>query len=113
MRAERRASVMVEVRPLLERAEASGQLTVHRGRAVAGFASGLGCRAGVRLADGSVIAGDHVVLALGTRPSAGGGPLPPRLAGARGGWPDLDEGTRGFPRAPRALAGGAAPRTVP
>jgi hypothetical protein len=108
MRAERRASVMLEFRPLLERAEASGQLTVHRGRAVAGFASGLGCRAGVRLADGSIIAGDHVVLALGTRPSAGGDLLPPQLTGARDGWPDLDEDTLAYRRAPRVLAVGAA-----
>ena len=34
MRAQRRASVMFEFRPLFERAEASGQLSVHRGRAV-------------------------------------------------------------------------------
>jgi Pyridine nucleotide-disulphide oxidoreductase len=105
MRAERRASVMFEFRPLLERAEATGQLTVHRGRAVAGLAGG---QAEVRLADGSVIVGDHVVLALGTRPSPGGDLLRPRLTGARDGWPNLDEDTLAYRRAPRVLAVGAA-----
>ncbi|HEX6521706.1 MAG TPA: FAD-dependent oxidoreductase [Streptosporangiaceae bacterium] len=108
MRAERRASVMFEFRPLLESAEASGQLTVHRGHAVAGFVGGLRGPAGVRLADGSVIAGNHVVLALGTSPSAGEDLLPSSLTGARDGWPDLDEATLTYRRAPRVLAVGAA-----
>jgi hypothetical protein len=108
MRAERRASVMFEFRPLFEHAEASGQLTVHRGRAVVGLAGGLGGQAGVRLADGSVIAGDHVAMALGTQASAGADLLPPELTGARDGWPDLDEATLAYRRAPRVVAVGAA-----
>jgi glycine/D-amino acid oxidase-like deaminating enzyme len=108
MRAQRRASVMFEFRPLLERAETNGQLTVHRGRAVVGLAGGLGRQAGVRLADGSVIAGDHVVMALGTRPSAAADLLPPELTGSQDGWPDLDEDTLAYRRAPRVLAVGAA-----
>ena len=108
MHAQRRASVMFEFRPLFERAEANGHLTVHRGHAVAGLASGLGRQAGVRLADGAVIAGDHVVMALGTRLPAGADLLPPELTGARDGWPDLDEDTLAYRRAPRVLAVGAA-----
>jgi hypothetical protein len=108
MGAQRRASVMFEFRPLLQRAEASGQLTVHRGRTVAGFASGLRGQRGVRLGDGSVVAGDHVVLALGTRPSAAEDLLPPQLTGAQDGWPDLDEDTLAYRHAPRVLAVGAA-----
>jgi hypothetical protein len=107
MRAERRASVMFEFRPLLQRAEASGQLTVHRGRAVAGLASRPGGQVAARLADGAVIAGDHVVLALGTLPSAGEDLLPSHLIGARDGWPDLDEDTLAYHRAPRVLVVGA------
>src|SRR5882757_3278461 len=71
---ERRASVMFEFRPLLREAEASGQLVVHRGRTVTGVEPGA-----VRLADGGRIAGDHVVLALGTTPSIGDGLLPADL----------------------------------
>jgi NADPH-dependent glutamate synthase beta subunit-like oxidoreductase len=108
MRAQRRASIMFEFRPAFERAEATGQLSVHRGRVVAGLACGPGDRPGVRLADGSMIAGDHVVLALGTRPSAGQDLLPPRLTGVRNGWPDLDEDTLAYRRAPRVLVVGAA-----
>src|SRR6266702_290452 len=100
---ERRASVMFEFRPLLREAEASGQLTVHRGRTVTGVERGA-----VRLADGDRIAGDHVVLALGTTPSIGDGLLPADLVGARDGWPDLDERTLAYRRAPRVFAVGAA-----
>jgi hypothetical protein len=105
---QRRASVMFEFRPLLERAEASGQLSVHRGSEVAGLASDLGGQPGVRLADGSVVAGDHVVLALGTHPLTGSGLLPSRLIGARNGWPDLNEDSLAYRRAPRILGVGAA-----
>jgi hypothetical protein len=100
---ERRATVMFEFRPLLREAEASGQLTVHRGRTVTGVESGA-----VRLADGGRIAGDHVVLALGTTPSIGDGLLPAELVGARDGWPDLDERTLAYRAAPRVFAVGAA-----
>jgi cation diffusion facilitator CzcD-associated flavoprotein CzcO len=100
---ERRASVMFEFRPLLREAEASGQLTVHRGRTVTGVEPGA-----VRLADGGRIAGDHVVLALGTTPSIGDGLLPAELVGARDGWPDLDERTLAYRAAPRVFAVGAA-----
>jgi hypothetical protein len=111
MRMQRRASVMFEFRPLFERAEASGQLSVHRGQTVVGFADGCPGQAGMRLADGSVVAGDHVVLALGTRLPArekGADPMPARLTGDRDGWPDLDEDTLAYRRAPRVLAVGAA-----
>jgi len=100
---ERRASVMFEFRPLLREAEASGQLTVHRGGTVIGVERGA-----VRLADGDRIVGDHVVLALGTTPSIGDGLLPADLVGARDGWPDLDERTLAYRRAPRVFAVGAA-----
>jgi hypothetical protein len=107
MRAERRASIMFEFRPLLRSAEDSGQLTVYRGREVAGLADADGAP-GLRLADGEVVAGDHVVLALGTRPSAGPDLLRPHVTGARDGWPDLEEDTLAFRRAPRVLVVGAA-----
>jgi Pyridine nucleotide-disulphide oxidoreductase len=100
----RRASVMFEFRPLLRQAEATGQLAVHRGRTVIGVTSR---PAGVRLADGGVLTGDHVVLALGTTPSAGERLLPGNLAGARDGWPDLDPATFAYRRAPRVFAVGA------
>jgi NADPH-dependent glutamate synthase beta subunit-like oxidoreductase len=104
MRRERRASVMFEFRPLLREAEASGQLTVHRGRTVTGIEPG----GAVRLADGDRIMGDHVVLALGTTPSTGDGLLPADLVGLLDGWPDLDERTLAYRRAPRVFAVGAA-----
>jgi cation diffusion facilitator CzcD-associated flavoprotein CzcO len=107
MRAQRRASVMFEFRPLLERAEADGRLTVHRGSAVEAVTSG-GSTAVVRLASGDRVIGDHVVLALGTSPSAGARLLPEHLLGGRDGWPDLDERTLAYRRAPRVLAVGAA-----
>jgi cation diffusion facilitator CzcD-associated flavoprotein CzcO len=100
---ERRASVMFEFRPLLREAEASGQLTVHRGRTVTGIEPGT-----ARLADGDRIASDHVVLALGTTPSIGDRLLPADLVGARDGWPDLDERTLAYRGAPRVFAVGAA-----
>jgi hypothetical protein len=108
MRAERRASVMFEFRPLIERAEESGQLAVHRGRAVSGLVSGAGGMVEAQLADGSAVAGDSVVLALGTRPSAGEDLLPASVTGTVDGWPDLDENTLAYRRAPRVLAVGAA-----
>jgi len=103
MARERRASVMFEFQPLLREAEADGRLTVHRGtgiRAVTGN--------GVGLADGRQVGGDHVVLALGTVPSIGTGLLPDELVGARDGWPDLDERTLAYRRAPQVFAAGAA-----
>jgi cation diffusion facilitator CzcD-associated flavoprotein CzcO len=103
MARERRASVMFEFRPLFRATEADGRLTVHRGtgvRAVHGK--------GVELADGRLVAGDHVVLALGTTPSIGTGLLPGEVVGARDGWPDLDERTLAYRRAPRVYAAGAA-----
>ncbi len=103
MTRERRASVMFEFRPTFEAAEADGRLTVHRGtgiRAVTGN--------GVELTDGTRVAGDHVVLALGTVPASGAGLLPDELVGARDGWPDLDERTLAYRRAPRVFAAGAA-----
>jgi hypothetical protein len=108
MRAERRASVMFEFRPLLRRAEASGQLAVYRGRAVSGLVSGTGDAVEVRLADGPAVAGDYVVLALGTMSSTGADLLPAPLTGVRDGWPDLDEDTLAYRRTPRVLAVGAA-----
>jgi thioredoxin reductase len=103
MARQRRASVMFEFRPMLEAAEADGRLMVHRG-------SGIGAVAGdgVVLADGRLAAGDHVTLALGTVPSAGSGLLSDELVGARDGWPDLDERTLAYRRAPRVFAAGAA-----
>jgi cation diffusion facilitator CzcD-associated flavoprotein CzcO len=103
MGTHRRATVMFEFRPLLQRCEATGQLTVHRGRQVTGLVSD-----GVRLEDGKLIPADHVVLALGTIPSAGERLLPGKIAGARDGWPDLDPDTLAYRRAPRVLAVGAA-----
>ena len=108
MSKHRRASVMFEFRPLLQRSEASGQLTVHRGRAVAGITSRPGGPVAVRLADGGAIQADHVVLALGTIPFAGRNLLPRHIAGSRDGWPDLDSSTLAYRRAPRVLAVGAA-----
>lgn len=100
---ERRASVMFEFRPLLHAAEDDGRLTVHRGTGIRGVSG-----AGVELADGATVAGDHVVLALGTVPSIGAGLLPGEVVGARDGWPDLDERTLTYSRAPRVFAAGAA-----
>lgn len=107
MRSERRASIMFEFRPLLRDAEDGGQLTVYRGREVARLAGADGAP-GLRLTDGEAVPGDHVVLALGTRPSTGSDLLPPPVTGVRDGWPDLDEDTLAFRRAPRVLVVGAA-----
>lgn len=108
MRRQRRASVMFEFRPLLQTAEASGQLTVHRGRAVVGVRTRPRGPATVLFSDGDRVAGDHVVLALGTTPSIGTQVLPEHLVGARDGWPDLDERTLAYRRAPRVFTVGAA-----
>ena len=51
---------------------------------------------------------DHVVLALGTTVSSGADLLPGPLVGARDGWPDLDERTLAYRRAPSVFAVGAA-----
>ncbi|UVS79904.1 Monoamine oxidase [Actinokineospora sp. UTMC 2448] len=103
MSRHRRASVMFEFRPLLEAAEADGRLTVHRGVEVESVADGR-----VRLADGRVVAGGHVALCLGTRPSIGAGLLPDAVVNAVDGWPDLDPRTLSYTHAPRVLAVGAA-----
>ncbi|HEX4722948.1 MAG TPA: FAD-dependent oxidoreductase [Pseudonocardiaceae bacterium] len=109
MHRERRASVMFEFRPLLRAAEENGRLTVHRGREVTGIAQGDGhVPVAVLLADGTRVRGDHVVLALGTTPSTGTGLLPAGLVGGGDGWPDLDERTLAYRRAPRVFAVGAA-----
>ncbi|HWM02867.1 MAG TPA: hypothetical protein VNP92_11080, partial [Actinophytocola sp.] len=100
---ERRASVMFEFRPMLTEAEAEGRLTVHRGAEVASVADGA-----VLLQDGDRVRGDVVTLALGTVPSIGAGLLPGEIVDARDGWPDLDERTLAYRRAPRVLAAGAA-----
>jgi NADPH-dependent 2,4-dienoyl-CoA reductase/sulfur reductase-like enzyme len=100
---QRRASVMFEFRPLFEAAQADGRLTVHRGTGIGAVHA-----KGVELADGRLVAGDHVVLALGTVPSIGTGLLSEELVGARDGWPDLDERTLAYQRAPRVFAAGAA-----
>jgi hypothetical protein len=107
MRVQRRASVMFEFRPLLRQAEATGQLAVHRGQAVTRVTSEPS-GAVVHLADGQQVAGDHVVLALGTIPSSGADLLPADLVGARDGWPDLDEATLAYRHVPRVFAVGAA-----
>lgn len=104
MRQQRRASVMFEFRPVLTAAERSGQLRVHRGRAVTGLAPG----PAVLLAGGDRVAADSVVLALGTIPSIGTGLLPDGAVGEQDGWPDLDEQTLAYRRAPAVFAVGAA-----
>lgn len=105
---QRRASVMYEFRPLLREAEADGRLTVHRGRAVTGVTSDAAGDAGVTLAGGDRVIGDHVVLALGTAVATGAQLLPGLLVMARDGWPDLDERTLAYRNAPRVFAVGAA-----
>jgi cation diffusion facilitator CzcD-associated flavoprotein CzcO len=107
MRAQRRASIMFEFAPLLRQAESAGELAVHRGQAVTRVTSGSGGPV-VHLADGQQVAGDHVVLALGTIPSTGADLLPADLIGARDGWAELDETTLAYRRAPRVFAVGAA-----
>lgn len=104
MRQHRRASVMFEFRPLLAEAERSGRLHVHRGRTVTGLAAG----PAVLLAGGDRVAADSVVLAPGTVPSIGTGLLPDAAVGVRDGWPDLDEQTLAYRRAPAVFAVGAA-----
>ena len=104
----RRASIMFEFRPLLERAEAEGRLVVHRGEAVKEVSSGVTGTAVVRLESGRRVDADHIVLALGTIPSIGTGLLPIGLVGARDGWPDLDEATLSYRHAPAVSVVGAA-----
>lgn len=48
------------------------------------------------------------MLALGTTPSIGSGLLPSAVVGERDGWPDLDERTLRYTRAPRVSVVGAA-----
>jgi cation diffusion facilitator CzcD-associated flavoprotein CzcO len=105
---ERRASVMFEFRPALRRAEAEGRLVVHRGRTVTSIeadADGAPC---LLFADDGTITADHIVLALGTEPSIGTSLLPTDLVGERDGWPELDERTLAYRRAPRVFAVGAS-----
>ncbi|MEU3051500.1 FAD-dependent oxidoreductase [Streptomyces sp. NPDC006984] len=103
MSRHRIASVMFEFRPTLQKAEAEGRLTVHRGAEVTGLRTG-----GVVLADGSTVSGDRAVLALGTRPNVGSELLTADVVGLRDGWPDLDEATLAYRAAPRVHAIGAA-----
>lgn len=104
MSTQRRASVMFEFRPLLQRAEAAGRLTVYRGRAVSTVSSR---PLAARLADGTMVAGDHIALALGTVPEAAAKLLPRQFAATRDGWPDLDERTLAHRAAPRVFTVGA------
>lgn len=108
MRSQRRASVMFEFRPLLQQAQDSGQLVVHRGQAVEAITARDSGEVVVLLADGTPVTGDQAVLALGTRFSPGGWLLPSRVVDARDGWPDLDERTLSYRRAPRVFTVGAA-----
>jgi cation diffusion facilitator CzcD-associated flavoprotein CzcO len=108
MSRERRASVMFEFRPLLREAEATGQLAVHRGTTITGVTTGVTTAAAVCLAGGERVAVDHVVLALGTTPSIGDRLLPAGAVGETDGWPDLDERTLAYRKAPRVFAIGAA-----
>lgn len=100
---QRRASVMFEFRPLLQAAEADGRLTVHRGQPVTAVHGGA-----VELAGDTTVRGDHVVLALGTTPSAAADLLPSDVVQVRDGWPDLDERTLAYRGSPRVFAVGAA-----
>ncbi|KDN18882.1 FAD/NAD(P)-binding protein [Amycolatopsis rifamycinica] len=104
----RRASIMFEFRPLLERAEAEGRLVVHRGEAITGVTAGAGGTVMLRLAGGRRVTGDHAVLALGTTPETGRGLLPEEAVGERDGWPELDERTLAYAYAPRVSVVGAA-----
>lgn len=105
MRAQRRASIMYEFRPLLRQAESDGRLTVHRGQAVAEVRKG----PTVCLVNGDTVAADHLVLALGTAPSDGQQQLlPAAVTAAADGWPELDERTLAYRQAPRVFAVGAA-----
>ncbi|TCO54395.1 FAD-dependent oxidoreductase [Actinocrispum wychmicini] len=106
MRTHRRASIMFEFRPMLQRAEASGQLVVHRGRQIHEVDPT------IRLSDGTSLECDHVLLALGTTVSTGRGLLPTDLVGDDNGWPDLDERMLSYRHAPRVLAVGAATAMV-
>ncbi len=100
MRSQRRASVMFEFRPLLEAAEADGRLVPHRGRAVTAITGSDGGGTVVELADGTEVAGQHAVLALGTEFSPGASLLPDHVVDAMDGWPDLDERSLCYRRAP-------------
>lgn len=104
----RRASIMFEFRPLLEAAEAEGRLVVHRGKAITKISPMPGGTVGLRLDDGTVVTGDHAVLALGTTPSIGTGLLPGDAVRDRDGWPELDERTFAYTGAPSVFAVGAA-----
>lgn len=104
MSTQRRASVMFEFRPLLQRAEAAGQLAVYRGSTVCTVNSR---PLAVRLTDGTMVAGDHIALALGTVPEAAAKLLPREFAVTRGRWPDLDERTLAHRAAPRVFTVGA------
>jgi cation diffusion facilitator CzcD-associated flavoprotein CzcO len=111
MRTHRRASIMFEFQPLLQRAEADGRLVVHRGGQVREVGSGPAGVA-IRLADGASVECDRALLALGTSMSTGRGLLPAELIGDEGGWPELDERMLSYRRASRVLAVGAATAMV-
>jgi glycine/D-amino acid oxidase-like deaminating enzyme len=108
MRQYRRASIMFEFRPWFAAAEESGQLVMHRGRRVVRISAGSGGRSAVAPADGRSVVGDAVKLAIGTTPVSGDAFLPAELVGMRDGWPDLDEHSLAYRRAPRVFAVGAA-----
>ncbi|MFC5064263.1 hypothetical protein [Actinomycetospora atypica] len=110
LRAHRRASIMFEFRPRLERAESEGSLVVHRARTVLAVAPGA-----VTLDDGTRVRGDRIALALGTVPNgvAGGASLlAPEIAHGDDGWPDLDPRTLAHARSPRVFAVGATTSMV-
>jgi hypothetical protein len=111
MRTHRRASIMFEFRPLLERAEADGRLVVHRGEQVRAVEGGPGGIA-VRFAGGTSVACDNAVLALGTTVSTGRALLPAGVVGDEDGWPDLDERMLRYRGAPRVFTVGAAAAMV-
>lgn len=104
----RRASIMFEFRPALQKAEAEGRLVVHRGQAITRLGPAPGGTVSLTLDGGGVVGADHAVLALGTTPSAGLRLLPPELTGLRDGWPDLDGRTLAFRHALAVSVVGAA-----
>lgn len=106
LRRHRRASVMLEFRPLLRAAEADGRLTVLRDADVQGITAH---RSTPTLITGrGQVTAERIVLALGTTPSSGAGLLPPDVVAARDGWPDLDPRTLAYRASGRVFAAGAA-----
>lgn len=104
----RRASIMFEFRPMIERAEAEGRLVVYRGKEIRRVTTGLGGTVGLELDGGGRIEADCAVLALSTTPSIGRGLLARELVNERDGWPALHGRTLALARAPRVFVVGAA-----